>query len=171
MKFKKIYIVDTNIFVWIHKYYPKSVFTDLWDRLDELFEQGRITSHITVFDEICHNPNNKDILAKWITGKREYFIEITQRQLDLTFDVVKNFPKLIDSNRESEQADPWLIAAILELKKENNHLEEDEIDYVLVCGESRRSPFKLPAACKFYDITEVNLIEFFQENGWTFRIN
>lgn len=169
MKSDRIYCIDTNIFIWIHRYYPKSVFPDLWDELDKLFSQGKIISHATVFDEICHSKKNKDELAKWITTKQKYFREITQRQLELLPDIVKNFPKLIDPKSEKEQADPWLIAMLVEYMEESG-LFGNNSSYVLVCGENRASTVKLPAACRHYNIIEMNLIEFFQDNNWTFRI-
>ena len=43
---------------------------------------------------------NKDKLARWITTKQKYFKEVTQRQLELLPDIVKNFPKLIDAKSE-----------------------------------------------------------------------
>ena len=168
MKSKKIYCIDTNIFVIIHRYYPKKISPDLWNELDKLFAENRIISHITVYDEICHSKKNKDLLAKWIEEKKEYFKETTQRQLELVPDVIKNFPKLIDPKNEREQADPWLVALLIE-NRENS--KDNNIEVVLVSGENRASTTKLPAACRHYDIDEINLIEFFQDNNWIFRLN
>ena len=109
------------------------------------------------------------MLAKWITDKKKYFADYSQRQLELAPEIIKNFPKLIDPKSEREQADPWLIAMLVE-QMESTGLFGSDSSYVLVSGENRASTVKLPAACRYYDIVEMNLIEFFQDNGWTFKI-
>ena len=121
------------------------------------------------FDEICHNGSSQDSLAKWLTPKRKWFAETTERQLMFLPDILKNFPKLIDPKREREQADPWLIAMLIE-EMENTGLFGENSNYVLVSNENKNSTVKLPAACEKYNIQCIDMFKFFERNNWKFNI-
>jgi len=160
-----IFCIDTNVFVLFYRFYPRTIAPDLWDNLETLFSEGRIISHKIVFDEICHDLKNPDEIAKWIIPKESYFEPINQRQTILLPEILRFSPNLIDYNREREQADPWLIAMMIE-KNELN----DNCSYIMVSNESKNSPKKVPAACKNFNIECIDLIEFFEINNWKLNI-
>jgi hypothetical protein len=163
------YCIDANILIVFHRYYPIELFPDLWTKLDELFQKKLIFSHEIVFNEICHDKKKPDALAKWLLPKRTNFIDTSDFQIQQLPDILKNFPKLIDPNQEKEQADPWLIAMLIELKN-NLEMFSSDTKYILVSNENKNSTIKLPAACKYYGIDCINMFEFFQENDWKFSV-
>lgn len=73
------------------------------------------------------------------------FRPVSQRQMDLLPDILNHFPKLIDEQAEKEQADPYLIAMLIEIMEERGMFGASS-DYIIVSTESERSPHKLPAA-------------------------
>jgi len=166
---KFTYCFDANILIAFYHAYPFSLCPDLWQNLDELFNAGRIFSHHIVFQEICHDKKKPDDLAKWLAPKERWFFPITQRQVQVLPEILKIFPRLIDSNREKEQADPWLIALLIE-KTESIGLFPGRSDYIFICNENKNSTIRLPAACRHYDIVCKSGLEFFQLNNWTLSI-
>ena len=170
MKYNNItYYIDANILIIFHRYYPIELFPDLWLKLEELFQKKAIISHEIVFNEICHDKKKPDALAKWLLPKRTNFIDASQFQIQKLPDILKNFPKLIDPNQEKDQADPWLIVMLLELKNKTEMFPTDT-EYILVSNENKNSNIKLPAACDHYGIDCINMFDFFQYNDWKFSV-
>jgi len=167
--FREYFCIDTSVFITMHRYYPKWMIPDLWIYLEDLFKDKKIISHKIVYDEIVPKKQNKDKLANWIKIFKPNFISPSQRQFDLIPDILKKFPKLIDAQSEKEQADPWLIAMLIEIM-ENDGMFGDQSDYIMVTTESERSTIKLPAACKHYMIRHMNLFEFFKFNTFEFIV-
>lgn len=153
----------------MHRYYPVKIMPDLWGNLEELFKAQHIRSHEFVYDEIVPASGEKDDLAKVVSKHKACFGPITKRQAQLVPEILAIFPHLIDPMSKKNQADPWIIAMVVELKEETNLFEKDS-DYVIVSAESERSPNKIPAVCKQYKIRHMNIFEFFEDNGWKFSM-
>ncbi|MBL7846382.1 MAG: DUF4411 family protein [Cyclobacteriaceae bacterium] len=162
-----IFCIDANIFIFIYKNYPESLIKGLWDRFDSLFKDGQLISHHIVYEEICHDKKKPDELAKWLKNKERYFKKISQRQTEFVPDILKNFPKLINPDSTKDQADPWIIAMIME---EKEIIGNQTNNYIIISNESKTSPNKIPAACSYYDIRHLNLVEFFNYNYWEFAV-
>lgn len=96
-------------------------------------------------------------------------IPTSQRQLELVPDILSNFPKLIDAESEKDQADPWLVAMLVEIMEQDGMFGAQS-DYVMVTTESERKATKLPAVCKHYKIRHMNLFEFFEANEFEFIV-
>jgi len=157
--------LDTSAFIRMHRLYPNQIRPDLWLLLSDLLESKRILSHQIVYEEIVPDKGEMDELAQWINNYRDNFLPLSQRQIELLPDILKNFPKLIDYDSEKNQADPWLIAMVLELMKKDD-LFKDQYSYIIVTTENVRSSKKIPAACKHYNIEHMNLFEFFNANNF-----
>ena len=98
------------------------------------------------------------------------FFPISNRQGQLALQILQQFPRLIDAQAKKDQADPWVIALILE-RMEAVGLFGSKSDYVVVSSESERSSHKIPAVCKHFDVRHMNLFQFFADNGWQLTIN
>ena len=142
---------------------------DLWENLEELFKAQRIRSHEFVYDEIVPATGEKDDLAKVVSKHKVCFVSITKRQAQLVPEILAIFPHLIDPMSKKNQADPWIIAMVVEMMEETSLFGKDS-DNVIVSAESERSPNKIPAVCKQYKIRHMNLFEFFEDNGWKFSM-
>lgn len=166
---REIYCVDASAFITMHRFYPMRMIPDLWSLLDDLFNRNKILSHQIVFDEIVPKNGKKDELAQWLNKFRYNFISTSQRQLELVPIVLRNFPKLIDAESEKDQADPWLVAMLIEIMEQDG-MFGDQSAYVMVTTESERKSTKLPAACKHHNIRHMNLFEFFEANEFEFIV-
>ena len=109
-----IFCFDSSALITLHNYYWTDILDDILEELETLFSNGRIVSHKLVFDELTTKARKPDDLSRWISQKRQYFKNMTGEQAKYVASIIKEFPKLIDPNQEKDQADPWLIAQILE---------------------------------------------------------
>lgn len=154
----------------MNRFYPKTFMPDLWNKLDSLIKTGNIISHEYVMNELT--PKSKtsqpDFLVDWIKDKREIFRSITPEQVGIVKDILEKFPGLIDYKKEKEEADPWIIALAKEEIQESPLFLKKDV--ALVTMESVNSPQKIPAVCRYLNIPHLNLLEFFKERGWAFRL-
>ena len=97
------------------------------------------------------------------------FLPKTDFQRALIPQIVQHFPGLIDSGRESEQADPWLIALAVEKSKEANLFEV--CVSIVVSQENQNSSIKIPAVCKYFHIDHNSLREFFDAIGLSTKLS
>ncbi len=153
----------------MHRYYPIRILPDLWDSIEDLFKTQRVRSHEFVYDEIVPAKSTKDELAKLISKHQNCFIPITKKQAMVVPEILSLFPHLIDPRNKKDQADPWIIAMVIELMQDENLFGGDS-EYVIVSAESETSPSKIPAVCKHYNVRHMNLFEFFEDNAWKFSI-
>lgn len=171
-KSKNVYCVDTSALITMQRYYPMRMIPDLWKHLEELLLNGRITSHDFVYDEIVPTDKKalKDDLANLISKYKNNFKPITKRQAQLALEIVTLFPHLIDPRSKKDQADPWIVAMVVEMMEDANMFEQDS-DFLIVSTESEKSSNKIPAVCKHYRVRHMNLFEFFEDNDWQFRLS
>lgn len=162
---QKLYCFDTSAFVTLSRTNEKviEVPPSLWDHLEGMMQDGTLISHSLVFDEIISKSKNPDFIAKWIEGKKQYFLERTPVQISTVSEIVHQFPDLIDPAREHEQADPWLIALAIE-KSQELKLFDFNIS-IVVSQENPNSSKKIPAVCKYFGIQHEFLREFFDNIG------
>lgn len=161
---KTIYCIDTSVFLQLHFINKIIPIPDVWDEFDVFFNENKIISHEFVFEEFYSKTSKNDFIKTWISNKKSHFYKITERQIELVPQILEKFPKLIDPNKENNQADPWLIALAIEIIEEPNLFENKNV--VLVSQEKLSSNIKIPAACKAFGVPHINLETFFEENGW-----
>jgi len=164
----RIYCFDSSAFIRINRFYPKDIFLYLWEELESLIKEGQLISHIYVRNEIYPKTGKTpDALGQWISDKTSIFFEITQRQVEIVTEILKEFPGLIDYRKEQDDADPWVIALAKEVN-EKESLFSKEI--IVVSEESIRASNKIPAVCNAFEVGHMTLFEFFQDRGWTFKL-
>lgn len=168
---KKIYCFDTSAFLALSRTHETIIKLDeeVWVHLEKMMEDGSLISHDIVYDEIISGTKNPPQIVKWIAKNKRYFLPKTDSQRVQVPLIVRKFPNLIDSAREKEQADPWLIALALEKGKEET-LFDVQICLVIT-QENPNSSIKIPAACKVFKIGHMSLREFFDEIGLSTKLS
>lgn len=167
---KVVYIFDSSAFITLHQYSAKVIELPqaIWDELAKMMVDGNIISHIYVYEEIVsESTENPDMITKWLLPKKGSFEKESVEQAVIVAQIVEKFPKLIDPEREKEQADPWIIAQAVTLKSQASLLED--IEYVVVTQENPNSSKKIPAACKSFGVESMPLKEFFEKNNIKIR--
>jgi len=155
------YCIDTSALIKMGATYPPHIFPGLWQKLDDLVAADRLIAPKAVRQEFT--PYAK-FLKDWVKRNRKMFKKHTAEQLKIVADITRKFPGLTDSNRETEQADPFVIALAAEAKR-NNLFER----YVVVTMEKIKGrKVKIPFVCEKYGIECIDVIEFFEREGWEF---
>lgn len=162
-----IFCIDSSSFIHLHRFYPPNFSKDIWSEFETLFDQNKIISHIIVFEELTTGSKNKDDLTKWIIPKRKYFKDYSLIQLHYVSQIINKFPNLIESDREKDQADPWLIALAIEEQLQMK-LFNPKQKVVVVNEESKNKLQKIPDVCNHYGLENLNLLELFKYFGWDF---
>lgn len=152
------YCIDTCSLVdlWM-RFYPPDVFQTLWEKdLESLFYHGLLIAPQEVFNELNHQ---EDLLFDWAKKHKKMFRDLDEEQVKLVREIVKNFPKLIDSRKTTADADPFIIALA---KSKGWTVITSEIP-----DPQRKKP-KIPDVCQEYSVKCISLVEFFREQGWRY---
>lgn len=131
---------------------------------------GKLISHEYVYDEFFTESSKPDFISKWIKNRKQYFYSVSDSQIELVQNILKKFPKLIDPEKEKNQADPWIIALAKE-KMEELSLFKGRTKIIVVSQEKITSSIKIPAACREFGVQHMNLEEFYKDNNWKFSIS
>ena len=163
-----IFCFDTSAFVDIHRHLVRLI-PQLCPELDKLFNSGRLISHKIVFEEITTSSKKPDSLTKWIRPKEAFFKDVSLQQALLVSEIVQKFPTLIHYNKEKDDADPWLIALVIEQRSMPDIFSSLQ-DFAIVSTESGFIANRLPAVCRYYSIEHFDLPDFFKANGWSINL-
>lgn len=161
----KVFCIDSSLLITLHHYYPQAVVPSIWDLIGDLFLSKTVFSHRLVFDEFCFKQQHPDALAQWVVPYKACFYEKSDYQWGLVPKIIRKHPKLIDPGWKKEQADPWIVALLIEEQEKRSER------CILVTQESEKSSDKLPAACKSFGLLSINMFEFFEENCWTVNVS
>lgn len=160
-----VYSIDTIALVDLKRLYPPDVFPLLWIKLDDLINKGRLISPDRVLKEL---ERRDDELLAWVKARKHMFKELSLQQLKLAAGIVAEYSDLVDMNKDTEEADPFVISlAMAENEPDQTRLFNDE--YVVVAQERRRRGTgrnKIPDVCDAKGIRCLNLLELFREEKW-----
>jgi len=155
---KHKYCLDTNVLIqaW-NTYYSMDLAPKYWDILDELAQEGTVFCTHEVKREI---EKVDDELNKWTKARDYLFRDITEDVQQHIRDVLKAFPRLVDTTRDRSMADPWVIAHALAEKATVVTKE------MITPAASKR--IKIPDVCSTFKVRCINDFEFIREVGITF---
>lgn len=102
------YCIDTNALIdlWRRKYAP-DVFPSLWEKIESLISQGELIAPLEVLREL---EKQDDELLKWAKAHKGIFRDLDYEQQLRVRNILKEFPRLVDENKETPEADPFVIA-------------------------------------------------------------
>jgi len=160
-----VFCLDTSVLIDVNRHLRKLI-PNLMDELNKLFNSGKVISHKIVFNEIItYSKKRPDFLTQWIKPREIFFKDISVQQALYVADIIQKYPTLIHYKNEKDEADPWLIATVLEIRS-NPDIFSILHDYVIVSTESEDIPNHLPKVCNAYSIEHYNLKKFFSAVGW-----
>ena len=147
------YCIDTSALIRMSIDYPRDVFPSLWEDLERLKSNVRLTAPRQVLEEL--RPKN-DALLGWAKANRDMFAEVTEEQTRLVTDILRKFPELIDPDKTIPDADPFVIALA----------STDGCS--VVTEEKGTSTGKIPGVCDHYQVQCLSLVEFFRQQKWKY---
>ncbi|MHA1628885.1 MAG: DUF4411 family protein [Candidatus Heimdallarchaeota archaeon] len=167
------YIIDSSSLIDLQRFYPMSVFPTLWKNLSVLIQKRLLNSPQEVFSEIAVKD---DTVKEWVKKQTNFFIEITNFQINIVREVVSKFPSLV-KQLQPFNADPWLIAVAYEFIKFPqksiaefiSHQDFNERVVTIVTEESLRgNKVKIPFVAQQYNIPCMKVLDVIKAEGWTF---
>ena len=145
------YCLDTNIFIepW-NKFYSMKFTKGYWEILENLAQKEVVFSTIEVKKEI---EKIDDGLNKWLKDKSFFKNPNTDVQEKMR-DIMKKYPRLVDSSKGRSIADPWVIAHAQSEKAAVVTLEQKAV---------KPDKIKIPDVCKKEDIECIDIYELINE--------
>ena len=132
------YAIDANALInACHSYMMgKRSFAHIWNRIQELIDEGSLVSSIEVRTEL------KDAdLIEWSKHNVKMFKPLTQDVQEKAIEILKRFPNLIKLRSTSNSnADPFLIATAA---TEGAIVVSDER-----FGDAKNGDYRIPNVCK-----------------------
>ena len=113
------YIFDTGIFIDLFRYYYRGPFPSLWEKFDNLINQGTVLSVDEVLSEINER---EDLLKNWAKENKSIFQPPTNSEFEFIKEIFKipHFQSNIsikDRLKEKPVADTFVIAKAKYLKR------------------------------------------------------
>lgn len=155
---QNIYCIDASSLVNIFRHvgipyppYPEDVFPSLWEKLSNLIKQGRIISHITVYNKL---KDKGDKLAEWCKINKKIFKDIDECQLEKIEEIRTKYDRQywqIQIDREGDEwEDPWIIALAI-------------CEEALIVTDEKNTSNRIPYIANHFSIKSINLMNFFRE--------
>lgn len=146
----RIYIIDACALIDASKSYPldRKTFQSIWEKLAEMFDENQLMSSSEIFDEV----KDKD-LAEWLKPYKKNFLPLDEEIQENTKEVLKQFPGMININKNkksSSNGDPFLIATAI------------KINGVIVTNEGN-GVNKIPNVSKQFNVETIKLEQFIRE--------
>jgi hypothetical protein len=152
-----IYCIDSSAWLdgWVRDY-PQDVFPTLWEKLAERVADGVLKCSEEVYVEL---KKKDDGLHNWLKARKEVLVPIDEAIQGIVSELLKTYPRLVDTHRNRSQADPFVIATA------------EILQAVVVTGEKPRGNLdvpKIPDVCDARTIRCIGFLEMLRELGWKF---
>jgi hypothetical protein len=154
------YVFDNSPLSALFRNYYRKSFPSLWQRFDQLVDDGRLVSTREVFREIEDGPIES--LLEWAKQHRELFAMPTAAEGAFVARIyeVSRFQQNIEQKkllRGGKVADPFVIA---KAACENRTVVTTEV--------MKPNAVKIPNICSHFGVKCLSLPEFMEAEGWTF---
>lgn len=154
-----MYVFDSGAFIQLFRYYYTDTFKSLWEKFDELIENGKIISVMEVKHEL---ENHGDKLADWVKNHSKIFLKPNQEEANVIMHIYNNVHfehniKKQDKLQYCNEADPFVVA------------KAKVIGYKVVSTEKyKKDGAKVPNLCEYENVEHLSLEEFMQHENWIF---
>lgn len=149
------FCIDASALVDLKRWYPQDMktFLPIWKEIELLIERGRLISPLEVQKEILLG---NDEIVKWCKKNKIIFKDVDACQIQEIQNVQDEYDKgywAKEINKDGNWGDPWIIALSI--------CEEA----IIVTNENKEKPNRIPAISRAFNITCLQLLEFFKEIG------
>ena len=149
------YCFDTSIFInaW-QRDYPPDVFPTIWNNIEELIADWRVVTPEEVRVEL---KRKDDEVLKWALERSHMFIPIDASiQLAVT-DILRCYPRLIDTRKSRSGADPFVVALA-----QIRHLTV--VTYEDKTGNMNKP--RIPDVCDALNIKQLRFVDLARREHW-----
>ena len=164
----KLYVIDTSSLARLRPYnetsdYDLLVFPGILDALQILIDTRKLFSSLLVFKELENYYSDAgDEFLDWLNSNKEIFLPPTSSIQKHVKSVLSNFPKWIDVEKKSNDADPFVVATAIEL----NATVISEEKKILVQQNTKK--IKIPNVCDHYNLESQNILTLLRNEDFKF---
>ena len=162
-----VYCIDASSLIECNRRYPESNFPGVWERLRELSEGERLITSRQVLRELEQRP---DEVTQWVKDNKAMVRPATPEELSKAKEIECTFPGLVDYDKQTEDADPFVIALAL-VEAARAQARGRTVEHLVVSEELPAKPGgrpKIPDVCAHYGLRCVKLLQLIQEEQWQF---
>jgi len=161
----RIYCIDTSALVNMKILYPEDIFSSLWRNLESLINKGFLISPSEVLEELR---KKDDELLKWALVHKTMFKDLDADQLEKVRSILRRFPGLVDFQKATPDADPFIIALAICEEQQRTLWDEHRIVISEEKPANSGARPKIPDVCKSYGVECISLTELFRKENWQF---
>lgn len=158
MTTRTIYSVDTSALIdGLERHYRLANFPTLWERIDEVIEDGRLLCS----EEVLQEATKRDLPAKeWCVARREKLIVPTDASVAIAAQrLLDRYPLMVKNIKGRNRADPFVIV-VAKMRGATVVTGEG-------LGGSAARP-KIPWVCNELSVPCCRLAELIEREGWQF---
>ncbi|PKP60889.1 MAG: hypothetical protein CVT88_01670 [Candidatus Altiarchaeales archaeon HGW-Altiarchaeales-1] len=161
------YVIDSCSLIDLKKMNPPDIYEKPWNNIEKLIDSGRLFAPKQVFDEICQGD---DELKKWVQKRHKKFIrQLDEFQIQKTRELQAEYPSWVDINKETEIADPFIVALAMENDNNQRTLVPTIKKRIVVTQEKLDgNKIKIPFICKKHNIESIEIFDLFRKLAWKF---
>lgn len=154
---KNVYSFDTSGLIdGLERFYPETNFPRLWERIDELIDDGRLLVAEEAWREACGHESATQVWCQ--TNSRARCVYPTSLAIaQLSGAIVTQFPTWLKQGTKN-YADPFVIAVA------------QATGGIVVSGEKHGGPGtpKMPYVCQQINVAHWTLTDVIRAEGWVF---
>ena len=144
----KKYVIDACALIDAAKNYnmSKKTFSNIWETLDKMVEDGYLISSAEIFDEL-----KDDDIEKWGKRHKKAFLPLSREIQEKATEILEKYPNMIKiTTKANSNGDPFLIATAL-------------VEDGVVVTNERRGENKMPNICEKMGVEHIDLNGFLNE--------
>ena len=144
----KKYVIDACALIDAAKNYnmSKKTFSNVWETLDKMVEDGHLISSAEILDEL-----KDDDIENWGKQHKEAFLPLSREIQEKATEILKKYPNMIKiATKASSNGDPFLIATAL-------------VEGGVVVTNEKRGENKIPNICEKMGVEHIDLNGFLNE--------
>lgn len=152
-----MYVIDTSSLINLNRYYRRTTFTAVWQRIESLIANGTLIAPHEVKREI---ERGDDFLVEWAKGVADFFVDPSDEQGGIIADIHARFPQFIGLLKPGVDADPWCVAlGVVKTQAAPGS------PWTVVNEERPSHPYRMPSVCKSFGLPSLKLLDFFDALG------
>jgi len=164
-----VYCMDSSALTDLRMLYRRSTFPGVWKDLANLVDDRRLMSPREVWKEI----KKDNELPLWVRERnnRRMFVQLNAKGLQVAKEISNNFQGLVDTEKETPDADPFVIALAIQKHCEPQGLFHSQ-NYVVLTSERPNPQGKprIPDVCRLSGVECLSgsraLADLFEREGW-----
>ena len=129
----KKYVIDACALIDAAKNYnmSKKTFSNIWETLDKLVEEGRLISSKEILDEL-----KDDDIEEWGKNHKEAFLSLSKEIQEKVTEILGQYPNMIKiTTKGNSNGDPFLIATAI-------------VEGGVIVTNEKKNGDKIPVVCE-----------------------